>query len=366
MFATARVGRLSSLSLSSLSLALTVYNITGLSLVIGIASGITTFVGHAHGASEADLKGIILQRGAVMTLLTAVLPVLGWTQVDKLLTLLGQEATIATGAAAYIRLVSPALLIAALNESIVNYLYGQAVVRPLVLVNLISTLLTPGLNQLFIHRWSWGYLGNASTVVVIQCAELLMLLGILTWHNSGQPRELRPWAGLSAKAMSSWGPYLSVALPSMVMICLDWWAFEALTLLAGLLPDAIVAVGAIGICFSIHVVIFLLIEGFSTAVSIRVSNELGAGRPEAAKAALISGVLLGAGTTLVCIIPLLTTPRLVAHLFSNDAQEEVERSQLLVRSQTATPVAVDGTDQEAGESGQEGSVQHTTPLLQAK
>jgi hypothetical protein len=64
-------------------------------------------------------------------------------------------------------------------------LVNQAVVRPLVLVNLINTILTPGLNQLLIHRWSWGYLGNAGTVVIIQCTELVMLLGILSWHNRG-------------------------------------------------------------------------------------------------------------------------------------------------------------------------------------
>lgn len=33
-----------------------------------------------------------------------------------------------------------------------------------------------------------------------------------------------------------------------------------------------------------------------------------------------AGVLLGVGTTLVCIIPLLTSPGLVATMFSNDAQ----------------------------------------------
>jgi hypothetical protein len=60
--------------------------------VIGIASGITTFVGHAHGASEAALKGVILQRGASITLLMAVLAVLCWTQVDRLLNLLGEAA----------------------------------------------------------------------------------------------------------------------------------------------------------------------------------------------------------------------------------------------------------------------------------
>jgi hypothetical protein len=52
-----------------------------------------------------------------------------------------------------------------------------------------------------------------------------------------QPPALRPWGGFSAAAaLSSLLPYLSVALPGAAMICLDWWAFEALTLLAGLLP----------------------------------------------------------------------------------------------------------------------------------
>jgi hypothetical protein len=51
-----------------------------------------------------------------------------------------------------------------------------------------------------------------------------------------QPPRLHPWGGFSREALSSLLPYLSVALPGAAMICLDWWAFEALTLLAGLLP----------------------------------------------------------------------------------------------------------------------------------
>jgi hypothetical protein len=55
-----------------------------------------------------------------------------------------------------------------------------------------------------------------------------------------QPPRLRPWGGFSREALSSLLPYLSVALPGAAMICLDWWAFEALTLLAGLLPGELV------------------------------------------------------------------------------------------------------------------------------
>lgn len=58
-------------------------------------------------------------------------------------------------------------------------------------------------------------------------------------------------------------------------VCFCRWAFEALTLLAGIIPNAEVAVAAIGVCFGIHVVIFLLIDGVSIAVSVRVANELG-------------------------------------------------------------------------------------------
>lgn len=56
---------------------------------MGMSSGITTCVGQAHGAAEAALKGVILQRGVLIALLTALFPLLGWTQVTRLLGLLG-------------------------------------------------------------------------------------------------------------------------------------------------------------------------------------------------------------------------------------------------------------------------------------
>jgi predicted PurR-regulated permease PerM len=59
-----------------------------------MASGITTFVGHAHGAAESSLKGIILQRGAAVALATAALPLLGWTQLPRLLALLGAHVAV--------------------------------------------------------------------------------------------------------------------------------------------------------------------------------------------------------------------------------------------------------------------------------
>ena len=36
-------------------------------------------------------------------------------------------------------------------------------------------------------------------------------------------------------ALRDWGKYIRIALPATVLICAEWWAFEVLTLLAGIL-----------------------------------------------------------------------------------------------------------------------------------
>eukprot|EP00879_Flechtneria_rotunda_P019601 GHRR01020594.1.p1 GENE.GHRR01020594.1~~GHRR01020594.1.p1 ORF type:complete len:397 (+),score=83.25 GHRR01020594.1:1177-2367(+) len=288
---------------------------------MGIVSGITTFVGHAHGAAQSSLKGVILQRGAIIGLLTALLPLLAWrTQLPHLLHLLGQQDQIAAGASAYIHTASPALALQAINTSLTDYLSAQSVVRPLVLVTLTTMLLTPVLNHVYIYNAGWGFLGAALTVVTLQGLEFLLLVAIAVWHNCRQPQDLKPWTGLSKDSLSAWPSYLSVAIPACAMICLEWWAFEALTLLAGLLPDAQTAVAAIGICFGLHVIVFLVIDGIAIGVSVRVANELGAGEPELARRSVLTGTLLGLSSTLVCIIPMWLLGHSVACIFTDDPQ----------------------------------------------
>ena len=52
---------------------------------------------------------------------------------------------------------------------------------------------------------------------------------------------------------------------------------------AGLLPDPEASLGAMGIAFNTHAWIFMLGNGMASAASTRVSNALGAGRPDDAK-----------------------------------------------------------------------------------
>lgn len=43
--------------------------------------------------------------------------------------------------------------------------------------------------------------------------------------------------GWSVDCLQEWGPFLKLAVPSMLMICLSWWLFEAGGFLAGLISE---------------------------------------------------------------------------------------------------------------------------------
>ena len=40
---------------------------------------------------------------------------------------------------------------------------------------------------------------------------------------------------LSRDCLRGWSEYLKVSLPSTIMICSEWWAFEILTVISGLI-----------------------------------------------------------------------------------------------------------------------------------
>ncbi|EGZ21560.1 hypothetical protein PHYSODRAFT_299241 [Phytophthora sojae] len=69
------------------------------------------------------------------------------------------------------------------------------------------------------------------------------------------------------------------------MVIMAIWAFEALSIFAGLLPHSVVAVAAHSVLVNVNLVIYATFAGLSVAANIRVGNCLGAGTPDKAKMA---------------------------------------------------------------------------------
>lgn len=118
-------GRLGEHQLSVAVLASSIFNVTGLSPLMGFAGGMETLCGQAHGARQHAAVGAALQRALLLTALCALLIGLGWAHADALLMLLGQQPALAADAARFLLLSFPALLCAALFECIKRYLMAQ-------------------------------------------------------------------------------------------------------------------------------------------------------------------------------------------------------------------------------------------------
>ncbi|KAI8006734.1 Protein DETOXIFICATION 40 [Camellia lanceoleosa] len=84
-----------------------------------------------------------------------------------------------------------------------------------------------------------------------------------------------------------------------VMICLESWYYQIVLLLAGLLPNPKLALDSLSICLLIAGCIMMISIGFNAAVSVRVSNELGAGH---GKSATFSVAVVNLVFFILCLI----------------------------------------------------------------
>jgi len=128
------------------------------------------------------------------------------------------------------------------------------------------------------------------------------------------------WKGFSTDSFVDLREFLSLAIPSCIMICLEYWCFEILIILAGLLPNPKLEIATLSVCLSTTSLNYMIPFGLSAAASTRVANELGAGDAPAAKQAVISVVGLSAAQALVVSSMLLLLRHHWGWLFSGDAE----------------------------------------------
>nr|GMD19497.1 protein DETOXIFICATION 29-like [Ipomoea batatas] len=158
---------------------------------------------------------------------------------------------------------------------------------------------------LFMLKLRWGLPGGA---VVLNTTWWFMAVAQFVYVLSGACGDA--WKGFSHRAFGNLTGFVRLSLASGVMFCLEMWYFVALILIAGYTKNAEVSVDAISICMNISGWTLMFGVGFSAAISVRVSNELGAGHPRTAKfsvvvataTSLFTGIILG-------LIPILLRSR---------------------------------------------------------
>ncbi|KAL9401164.1 hypothetical protein Peur_005013 [Populus x canadensis] len=307
-------GHVGTLDLAAVSVENSVIAGFSFGIMLGMGSALETLCGQAYGAGQLDMLGIYMQRSWVILNATAVILTLLYIFAGPFLKLIGQTAEISQAAGMFSVWMIPQLFAYAMNFPIAKFLQAQSKMMAMAAIAAVALVFHAVFSWLLMLKLGWGLVGAA---VVLNASWWFIVIAQLLYIFSGTCGEA--WTGLSWKAFQNLWGFVRLSLASAVMLCLEVWYFMALILFAGYLKNAELAVDALSISTNIVGWALMIAIGINAAISVRVSNELGAAHPRTAKFSLVVATLASLMIGLVIALILVLARNLYPDLFTNDA-----------------------------------------------
>ncbi|KAL2546116.1 MATE efflux family protein [Forsythia ovata] len=241
------VGHLDELSLSSTAIAISLCGVTGFSFLLGMASALETLSGQAYG----------------------------------------QDPQISQEAGKFTLWLVPALFGYATLQPLIRYFQMQSMILPMLISSCITICFHIAVCWVLVFKSGLKNIGAAVAMDLSMWLNVT-ILGLYMKFSSTCEKTRAPF---SMEIFEGMKEFFRFAVPSAVMICLEWWSFELLILLSGLLPNPQLETSVLSVCLNSIVTLYAIPYGLAAAASTRISNELGAGNPQAVEAITVSTIL---------------------------------------------------------------------------
>ncbi|KAK8476852.1 hypothetical protein V6N13_144776 [Hibiscus sabdariffa] len=284
------LGQLGNIQLAAGSLAIAFANITGYSVLSGLALGMEPLCSQAFGSQRPKLLSLTLHRYVVFLLFTSILISFLWINMFTILVYFHQDPDITRIGQRYLLFSLPDLFTNSFLHPIRIYLRAQGITFPLTLATLIATVCHLPISFLLVSCFNFGVAGVAASSSISNLFVLTSLVVYIWASGLHEPT----WEKPSFECLTGWKPLLRLAAPSCVSVCLEWWWYEIMIVLCGLLGNPKVPVASMGILIQTTSLIYVFPSSVSFAVSTRVGNELGANRPNKARLSAVVAVLVSA------------------------------------------------------------------------
>lgn len=292
------LGYLGELELAGGSLSIGFANITGYSVISGLAMGMEPICGQAYGAKQWKLLGLTLQRTVLLLLSTSIPISFMWLNMKRILLWCGQDQQISSVAHTFILFSIPDLFFLSLLHPLRIYLRTQSVTLPLTYCSAISVLLHVPINFLLVIHFKMGISGVAIAMVWTNLNLFLLLSSFI--YFSGVYKK--SWVSPSMDCLRGWSSLLALAIPTCISVCLEWWWYEFMILLCGLLVNPKATIASMGILIQTTSLVYVFPSALSLGVSTRIGNELGANRPEKARISMIVSLVCAVGLGLAAML----------------------------------------------------------------
>ncbi|XP_057533509.1 protein DETOXIFICATION 48-like [Amaranthus tricolor] len=292
------LGYLGELELAGGSLSIGFANITGYSVISGLAMGMEPICGQAYGAKQMKLLGLTLQR-TILLLSSISIPIsFIWFNIKTILLWFNQDEQISSIANTFILCSIPDLFFLSILHPLRIYLRTQNITLPLTYCTLISVFIHIPLNFLLVVHLKMGISGVAIAMIWTNLNLCILLSSFIYFSKVYQ----NSWITPSIDCLKGWSSLLGLAIPTCASVCLEWWWYEIMILLCGVLSNPKATLASMGILIQATSFIYVFPSSLSYGVSTRVGNLLGAYRPKKAQVAMVVSLvwafLLGLSATI--------------------------------------------------------------------
>ncbi|XP_030264214.1 multidrug and toxin extrusion protein 1-like [Sparus aurata] len=314
LISTIFCGHLGRTELAGVSLATAVINVAGISVGRGLAATCDTLVSQIFGSNNLLGVGVVLQR-AILILLLACFPC--WAihiNTEPILLAVKQEPAVARLAQLYVKIFMPALPAAFIYALLARYLQNQGIIWPQVITGVVVNILNALINYIFLYQLNLGVAGSAASNALSQFCMSGLLYAYILWKGLHKAT----WGGWSKKCLQDWGSYMYLAIPSMIMICAEWWMYEIGGFLSGLINE--VELGAQSVVYQMATITYMFPLGFSIAGTVKVGSALGAGDTEQAKLSAKLSVFCAVSVSVCLSIAIGSLKDHVSYVFTYDEQ----------------------------------------------
>ena len=301
------LGRLGPQSLAAAALGNSYFNMVWY-FIQGVSTALDTLASQAYGNGDCELARLWSTRAAVVLSLVMIPATLVMYFAEPVMIhLFGLPVPLCTEAALFVQWLIPGTWCWALYLCLQKYQQSQNCMLPSMVVALLANVINVAANYFCMDTLGLGFIGSP---IATSAARFVMVLVLAAYvklmpapapppgvepptlasspHGSGQPRARTV---LDRADMSR---FVRLGLSGGVMMALEAWMFEMMTVFAGHVGD--VALDAHNILLLIAGFFFLSFPlGISIAATIRVGNLVGAGEAARAKRAAKISITAGGG-----------------------------------------------------------------------
>lgn len=322
-------GRVSAVDLAAVSMA-TAIRMPIVLFILGLMNATTVINSNLYGGQKHRAIGSMVQQSLWLALFLGALGFLVIYNVHYLCAFMGINHATQIIAREYLQGLAWGIPAVVLTQALFCFSQGIAYTRPIMVVNLIIFILNIPFNYIFIYgKLGLPAMGGAgcgwATAVTMWISLVLMLFHILRAKPYQPAETFKHWSSPQWQELQK---IIRLGFPIGIATVAEIGVFSATTLLIAAMGPVMVAGHQVALNFSS--LLLMVPMSLSIALSIRVSQALGAGRSkmEAFHVAR-TGVLIAAGFAMMNFFLLIIFPEQIAALYSNDKEVQAAAVNLL-------------------------------------